>query len=90
MSTGHRLIIRCPVGCDGEFRETTLLLPEGHLLSCSVCGQLISQIDESLYGTALSRFDSSQGTLPPVSAQRRHDQRASRMFKRLRFMLKLI
>ena len=28
MSTGHRLITRCPVGCDGEFRETTLYYPK--------------------------------------------------------------
>ncbi len=38
MLAGHRVISRCPVGCDGELRETTVSLPEGHLLSCSSCG----------------------------------------------------
>lgn len=89
MQNGHRFITRCPVGCDGELRATTLLLPEGHLLSCTACGQLVSQIDESRYEAALSQFNSSQGTLPSGSAQRRHHQRAVRMFRRLRLMLSL-
>jgi len=82
-----RLITRCPVGCDGELNETTLLLPEGNLLSCSACGQLVSQIDESAYRAALTKFDSATGTLPAASAQGRHNQRAARLFERIRVML---
>jgi 2-polyprenyl-3-methyl-5-hydroxy-6-metoxy-1,4-benzoquinol methylase len=89
MSIGTRFIRCCPVGCDGELCETTVSLPEGCLLSCSTCGQLVSQIDESRYETALTQFNSWQGTLPPHSAQRRHDQRAARIFHRIRLMLGL-
>ncbi|MGQ0695676.1 MAG: class I SAM-dependent methyltransferase [Nitrospiraceae bacterium] len=84
-----RLITRCPVGCDSELNETTLLLPEGNLLNCAACGQLISQIHESAYLAALATFDNATGTLPADSAQGRHDQRATRLFKRIRVMLHL-
>ncbi len=77
MLAGHRFISHFPVGCDGELRETTVSLPEGHLLSCSSYGQLVSQIDESRYETAVSQSNSWQGALPRQPVQRRHDQRAT-------------
>ena len=88
-SATDRLITRCPVGCDSELNETTLMLPEGRLLSCAACGQLVSQIHESAYLAALAKFDNATGTLPAASAQGRHDQRAAKLFKRIRIMVQL-
>lgn len=82
-----RMIRRCPVGCDGQLAETNLTLPEGNLLRCTVCGQLASQIRESDYLASMAEFDSTIGTLPTASTQRRHDQRAGRMFNTLKAML---
>lgn len=84
-----RLINGCPVGCGNELVETDLVLAEGPLLRCAVCGHLASQIRESAYASALEKFNSETGTLPPASAQERHDQRASRLFNRIRAMLPL-
>jgi len=82
-----RMITRCPVGCDGQLAETNLTLPEGNLLRCVECGQLVSQIRESDYIASMAEFDSTIGTLPTASTQRRHDQRAGRMFSTLKAML---
>ena len=82
-----RFILRCPAGCDGELRETNIRLPEGNLLRCSQCGHIVSQIHESDYLMTLKKFDTSTGTSPDEFSQGRHDQRAGRMFRRLRTML---
>jgi 2-polyprenyl-3-methyl-5-hydroxy-6-metoxy-1,4-benzoquinol methylase len=82
-----RMITRCPVGCEGELAETRLTLPEGNLLRCAVCGQLVSQIRESAYLASMMEFDTTSGTLPTESTQRRHDQRAAQVFGTLKTML---
>ena len=84
-----RMITRCPVGCEGEFAETSLTLPEGNLLRCTVCGQLVSQIRESAYLASMVEFDTTRGTLPTASNQRRHDQRAAQVFRTLRALLNI-
>ncbi len=73
----------------GGLIETDVELKEGNLLKCAACGHLVSQIRESAYVAALVKFDSETGTLPPASSQRRHDQRAVRLFNRIRAMLQL-
>ena len=85
----NRLITDCPVGCGQELVETDMLLAEGALLRCKYCWHLVSQIREPSYRVALEIFNSQRGTLPPASAQGRHDQRAARLFKRLRTHLDL-
>jgi len=84
-----RLITTCPVGCGRDLVETDIALPEGNLLRCAACGQLVSQIDASAYAESMAEFDSATGTLPGAASQQRHDQRAARMFDRLRGMLGL-
>lgn len=86
---GERFIASCPVGCEAGFRPTDLLMPEGHLLACTACGHLVSQIQESAYRAAITKFDTEAGTLPASVSQARHDQRANRMFSTLRRMLGL-
>lgn len=60
----HRHISKCPVGCSCELIETQLLLPEGVLLQCSECGQLVSQCTEDRYWQSMEEFNDPHGTLP--------------------------
>lgn len=82
-----RLVARCPVECESELLETTVALAEGNLLRCKACGQLISQIGAEAFRNSMQEFDSETGTLPGPVSQDRHDQRAARMFARIRRML---
>jgi len=84
-----RMIRHCPIGCHGQLVETNLTLPEGKLLRCAECGQLVSQIRESEYIASMAEFDTSTGTLPTASTQRRHDQRAAQMFNTLKSLLQV-
>lgn len=54
----------CPVGCNSKLEKTNLVLPEGALLRCPQCGQLISQCSEDKYWQSMQEFDSPSGTLP--------------------------
>ncbi len=82
-------VVSCPAGCEAGFRETDIAMPEGPLLACTVCGHLVSQIEEIDYRAALAKFDTETGTLPTSRSQRRHDQRARRLFARVRGLLGL-
>ncbi|MCP9463028.1 MAG: class I SAM-dependent methyltransferase [Nitrospira sp.] len=82
-------VASCPAGCEAGFRETDIVLPEGPLLACTVCGHLVSQIEEIHYLAALAKFDTKVGTLPNPLSQKRHDQRAARLFARVRELLGL-
>jgi 2-polyprenyl-3-methyl-5-hydroxy-6-metoxy-1,4-benzoquinol methylase len=64
-------------------------MPEGPLLVCTACGHLVSQIEETDYLAALAKFDTHAGTLPSQLSQKRHDQRARRLFARVRELLGL-
>lgn len=75
-----RLIRNCPVGCAGELVETAIILPEGALRRCSVCGQLVSQISVEAFERSMKEFDTPAGTLPTPRTQARHDARAARLF----------
>lgn len=82
-----RFVVTCPAGCDADFQPTDVALPEGRLLACRACGHLISQIGEADYLAALAKFDTEAGTLPDDASWKRHDQRARRLFSRLRKLL---
>lgn len=72
-------ISTCPVGCLDLLRETDIVLPEGPLLSCPICGQLISQCSKLRYEQSMSEFNTAEGTLPGKDAAKRHFQRTSRL-----------
>ena len=82
-----RLVVRCPVECEDGLEETDLVLPEGNLLKCRLCGQLVSQISESSYCASMGEFDTATGTLPTSLSQPRHNERATRLFRRLKLLL---
>lgn len=64
-----RFLNTCPVGCNAPLETTAYVLPEGALLRCSACGQLISQCTEAHYWESMQEFDDSQGTLPKAGSE---------------------
>ncbi|MCP9439474.1 MAG: class I SAM-dependent methyltransferase [Nitrospira sp.] len=82
-------VTSCPAGCDADFHPSDIAMPEGRLLACAACGHLVSQIGEIDYLAAVAKFDTDIGTLPDQRSQRRHDQRARRLFARIRALLGL-
>lgn len=82
----NRLITACPVGCRTELVETDILLAEGPLLRCVLCGQLLSSCTKEQYQSALRKWDTSNGTQPDprsVSRFRQVTQRRLRDLHRL-------
>ncbi len=79
----------CPVGCSAPLSPTNIVLPEGYLLRCEECGQLLSQIDEPAYWKSMQHFDRQGFNLPsPREAQRRF-QLARRRLKTISALLRL-
>jgi 2-polyprenyl-3-methyl-5-hydroxy-6-metoxy-1,4-benzoquinol methylase len=64
-----RFLNTCPVSCNAPLETTAYVLPEGALLRCSACGQLISQCTEAHYWESMKEFDDSQGTLPKAGSE---------------------
>lgn len=71
-----RYLTSCPVGCAGDLLETDIVLPEGALLRCSVCGQLLSQCSENRYWQSMEEFNDPQGTLPNARSIERRFRRS--------------
>jgi len=86
-SARRRYIESCPVGCSAPLEEIDLVLPEGPLLRCPECGQLVSQCGETEYVRSIARWNTSTGTLPGSESAARHEQLSTR---RLRKMLALL
>jgi len=84
---GARFITRCPVGCAAPLVSSQIVLPEGPLLRCAACGQLVSQCSEDAYRAALTKWDTAAGTLPDARSVRRH---ATVSRRRLRTLLSVL
>jgi len=65
----------CPLGCDSTLVKSDIVLPEGALLMCDECGQLLSQADEAVYNDAMQRFESQHGVDPNPRAHLRRLRR---------------
>ena len=83
----ERYVTACPVGCAAPIATTDVVLPEGPLLRCAECGQLLSQCTETQYLRSLGTFDTSTGTLPDAESVGRHETVSAR---RVRKMLALL
>jgi len=79
----NRFLQRCPVGCTAPLVATTVQLPEGPLLRCNECGQLISQATPARYHQSMQEFDTAQGTAPVDAAEGRRFSVARRRVERL-------
>lgn len=71
-----RYMNTCPVGCDAPLETTTYVLPEGALLRCRACGQLLSQCTTAHYWQSMQEFDDPQGTLPVAGSEQRRFKRS--------------
>jgi len=61
----------CPVGCESTLVTTNISMPEGNLLGCSLCDQLISQCTENRYHESMTEFDVAHGTTPSINNKKR-------------------
>jgi 2-polyprenyl-3-methyl-5-hydroxy-6-metoxy-1,4-benzoquinol methylase len=77
----------CPVGCAAPLVATDILLPEGPLLRCTGCGQLISQVSTARYWETMARFDRADFNQPEGRELERRNAVAQR---RLRVIEKLL
>jgi 2-polyprenyl-3-methyl-5-hydroxy-6-metoxy-1,4-benzoquinol methylase len=82
-----RYITRCPVGCEAPLVATTIELPEGVLLRCSACGQLVSQVAESRYRESMAAFDRAGFNQPQGRELARRNQVAKRRLRAISRML---
>lgn len=71
-----RYLSTCPVGCNAPLETTTYVLPEGALLRCGACGQLISQCTPEYYWQSMQEFDDPKGTLPEAGLEKRRFRRS--------------
>lgn len=83
-----RYLETCPVGCNAPLETTNYALPEGELLSCSECGQLLSQCSEARYWASMREFDDPQGTLPDAHSEARRFRRSKKFLDRIAMILK--
>lgn len=82
-----RFLNACPIGCDAPLETTSYLLPEGALLRCSACGQLISQCTTARYWESMQEFDDSQGTLPKMGSEGGRLRRSKKFLDRIAGLL---
>ena len=82
-----RFLNTCPVGCNAPLEITAYVLPEGALLRCSACGQLISQCTEAHYWQSMQEFDDSQGTLPKAGSEGGRLRRSKKFLDQIAILL---
>ena len=86
--TSPRLIQNCPAGCAAQLVTSTIVLPEGPLLCCAACGQLVSQITTAAYQRSMAAFDSPGFNRPSGSESARRAALARRRLARAGRLLK--
>jgi len=82
-----RLIARCPLECNVGFDTSDVLLPEGPLLRCRGCGQLLSQVSAERFHRSMAEFDDPRGTAPDAQAIDRRRALARRRLENIRALL---
>jgi len=81
------LISACPLECNLGLDATPIVLPEGPLLRCRMCGQLVSQVDEAHYRDSMQEFDDARGTTPDARSAARRSTLAHRRLERIRTLV---
>ena len=76
-----RYVTSCPVGCDAPLVATAIELPEGALLRCAGCGQLVSQVTERRYWETMAAFDRADFNQPEGRELARRNQVAHRRLR---------
>lgn len=83
----NRYLTTCPVGCNAPLETTEYVLPEGPLLRCTSCGQLLSQCTEGRYWESMQEFNDPQGTLPNSRSGARRFRRSKKFLDRIAALL---
>lgn len=83
----NRYLNTCPLGCNAPLETTGYVLPEGALLRCTACGQLISQCSEARYWESMQEFNDPQGTLPDARSEARRFRRSRKFLDRIAGLL---
>ena len=76
-----RYVTHCPVGCDSPLVATAIELPEGALLRCAGCGQLVSQVTERRYWETMAAFDRADFNQPEGRELARRNEVAKRRLR---------
>ncbi|HUW25627.1 MAG TPA: class I SAM-dependent methyltransferase [Gallionella sp.] len=84
----NRYLSTCPVGCNAPLETTDYVLPEGALLRCTSCGQLLSQCSEAHYWESMQEFDDPQGTLPDARSEARRFRRSKKFLDHIAGLLR--
>lgn len=82
-----RFLNTCPIGCNAPLETTACILPEGALLRCRACGQLLSQCSEAHYWESMQEFDDPQGTLPKAGSEGGRLRRSKKFLDRIAALL---
>ena len=77
----------CPVGCASQLTATDLVLPEGALLRCPTCGQLVSQVTAARYWETMEQFDRADFNQPTGGALARRQSVSRRRLRAIAALL---
>lgn len=80
-------IAACPVGCAAPLVASDIVLPEGPLLRCAGCGQLVSQVSAARYWETMAQFDRADFNQPAGRELERRFQVARRRLDRIAGLL---
>ncbi|HKA44173.1 MAG TPA: class I SAM-dependent methyltransferase [Burkholderiales bacterium] len=87
MDSAQRYIESCPIGCAAPLATTDIVLPEGPLLRCPECRQLVSQVTAARYWETMARFDLSDFNQPEGRELTRRFELARRRLRRIAALL---
>ena len=76
------LFNQCPIGCGSKLESIDVFLPEGALLKCPECGQLLSQCSEHLYNEMMKNFEDASLIDQNERVHKKRLSRILRYFKR--------
>lgn len=86
-SAQERYISACPVGCSTPLAVTDIVLPEGPLLACPECGQLVSRVSAQRYWETMGQFDRADFNQPAGRELERRFEVARRRLSRMAALL---
>lgn len=85
--TGQLYIAACPVGCRSNLVMSDIILPEGPLNRCPICGQLVFQCDKTYYKDSINKFNDPDVAYQWSKSSNRYIKRSQKTLKRLRRLL---
>ena len=81
------LIIECPNGCKSKLMPSGIIVTEGELNECLICGQLVSSCSKSHYEISNQMWNTEEGTWPSINSSMRFTKRKTRDINNLAKLL---